>query len=63
MENSDVHLRGGQESCNNLQDLGIAFRSVIESRDIDQGYCLPIESERIRELDLCRARLQAQSDP
>ena len=62
MANNDMHSRGGQESCNNLQDLRVALRSVIESRDIDQGYRLIIESERIRELDLGRARLRAQSD-
>ena len=62
MANNDVHLRGDQESCNNLQDLRVAFRSVIESRDIDQGYRLIVESEGSRELDLGRALLRAQSD-
>ena len=62
MANDDVHLHGGRVSCNNLQDLRVAVRSVIESRDIDKGYRLIIENERRRELDLGRARLRAQSD-
>ena len=63
MANADMDLRGGQESRDQLQNLGVALCSVVEPRGVDENYSLPIESELIRELDLGRARLQAHSDP
>ena len=60
--NGGVHLRGGQESCINLQNLRIAHGSIIESRSVDKGHYSSIESELICEFDLGSTRLQAQSN-
>ena len=62
IDEGDARLRGGQEECDHLQDLGIALRSVIESGGIDEGHHSPVESELFGDLDLGRARLQPYSD-
>ena len=59
----DTRLRGGQESGNHLQNIRIAFRSVIEPRGVNEDHPSSIEREFIRELHLGRTRFQAHSDP
>ena len=63
MTNAHVRLRGGQECCNNLQNLRIAHCGVVESGGIDEGHHSSVEGKIVREFDLGCARLQAQSDP
>lgn len=60
--NASAHLRGCQEKCNQLQNLGITLRSIIESGGIDEGHRSPVDVELIRNLDLSCARLQVHSD-
>ena len=62
MTNGDVYSRGGQVSCDNLQNLGIALWGIAESRGVDKGHFPPVEIELVRELDLACARRQARSD-
>ena len=50
----DVDLRGGQEMCNNIQDFSVALEGIVESWGVDEGHCLPIENELVRELDIGR---------
>jgi hypothetical protein len=57
-----MRLRGGQESRNHLQNIGITPRGVIEPRGVDENNTSSIESEKIRALDLSRARFQVHSD-
>lgn len=59
----DVYLRGGQESCDHLENIRVAFRSVIEPRGIDENHPSSIKDEFIRELDLGRTRVQVHSNP
>ena len=61
--NPDVDSRGGQESCDHLQNLCVARCSVIESRGVDKSYTPPVEREFVRDLDVGRTRFQAHSDP
>ena len=61
--NTDVDSRGGQESCDHLQNLCVARCSVIESRGVDKSYTPPVEREFVRDLDVGRTRFQAHSDP
>ena len=50
----DADLRGGQESCNNLQDIRVVLCGIVESWGVDQGHRVPIEDELVRELDIGR---------
>ena len=62
MTTAGVHSRGGQESCDEFQNIGIALCGVVESRGIDQNDPPPVEGEHVRECDLSRTRLQVLSD-
>ena len=62
VSNADVRLRVGQEICDQLQNFGIALRSIIESRGIDESYRPSIESELLRDPDLGGTRLKGHSD-
>ena len=58
----DARLRGGQEKCDHLQDLGIALHSVAECGGIDERHRSPVESELFCDLDLGPVRLLPHSD-
>ena len=60
MVNPNLHSRGGQESCNSLQNSRIALHSVIESWGVDESHSSPIENKFIRKLNL---RCGVRSDP
>ena len=60
--NADVHLRGGQECCDHLQNLRVAPQGVVESRGINEDNISSIEGKPVRELHLGGARLQAHPD-
>ena len=53
---------GGQESCDDLQNMHIVPWGVIESRNINEGHCSSIESKLVRKFDLSSTRVQAHSN-
>ena len=61
--NADADLHGGQERSNLLQNPGVGFWGVIESRSVDKGHYSPVESELVGKLDLDSTRLQPRPNP